>query len=155
MMPGRFKLSVLILLILLSPAGASMAEAQLAPAEAGAETPAEEEWTAPDLLNLPSDWLTQLEAIEFDEETIQLRFDRFAESANQRIQGLDGQNLVEAEAALVGLGNKVTSLLAAIQGKAGRMSSTRSSSAIEWCGRSTTRWSRNTNARTREHLRES
>jgi small-conductance mechanosensitive channel len=115
MMPGRFKLSVLILLILLSPAGASMAEAQLAPAEAGAETPAEEEWTAPDLLNLPSDWLTQLEAIEFDEETIQLRFDRFAESANQRIQGLDGQNLVEAEAALVGLGNKVTSLLAAIQ----------------------------------------
>jgi hypothetical protein len=61
MMPGRFKLSVLILLILLSPAGASMAEAQLAPAEAGAETPAEEEWTAPDLLNLPSDWLTQLD----------------------------------------------------------------------------------------------
>ena len=45
-MPGRFKLSVLILLILLSPAIAFMAEAQLAPAEAGAETPAEEEWTA-------------------------------------------------------------------------------------------------------------
>ncbi len=113
---SQSKPSVLILLLLLTPVILSTAQAQTAARQVAAtDTQAKDEWSTSDLLNLPPDWLSRLETVELDVDRIQRRFDQFVILAKERIQGLDAQNSVEAEAALVSLQNNAASLLAAIQ----------------------------------------
>jgi small-conductance mechanosensitive channel len=110
----HFKSAVLILL-LLTPVTLLTAQAQTAHPIAATDTLAKDQWSTPDLLNLPPDWLSRLESVELDEDRIQSSLDQFVILAKERIQGLNAQNRVEAEVALVSLQNNAASLLAAVQ----------------------------------------
>jgi small-conductance mechanosensitive channel len=111
----RSLITVLILLLQITPVILSTAQAQITRPVAATGTQAMDEWSTPDLLNLPPDWLSRLETIELDVGRIQRRLDQFVILAKERIQGLDAQNSVEAGAALVSLQNNAASLLAAKQ----------------------------------------
>ncbi len=113
-MVDHFKSAVLILL-LLTPVTLLTAQAQTARPDAVTDTQAQDDWSTPDLLSLPPDWLSKLETVELDEDRIQSSLDRFVILANKRIQGLDAQDIVKAKAALVILQENTASLLAAIK----------------------------------------
>jgi len=105
----------LILLLLLWPVVFSSVQAQTTRLPAVSDVQAEEDWNPPDLLNLPPDWLATLETADLNADLIQTSFDKFIIMANERIQGLDVQNMSKADAALTTLKNNVVSLLAAIR----------------------------------------
>jgi small-conductance mechanosensitive channel len=111
----HLKSSALLLLLLLLPTLLLPVQAQNVLPGTGSATQAEVEWSPSDLLDLPSDWLSKLENIEIDPAEAQRRADQFLIQIDQRVQGLDGENRVEAEAALVVLKNNVASLIAEIQ----------------------------------------
>jgi len=109
------KPTILILLLLLWPVVFSSVQAQTTRLPAVSDVQAEEDWNPPDLLNLPPDWLATLETADLNADLIQTSFDKFIIMANERIQGLDVQNMSKADAALTTLKNNVVSLLAAIR----------------------------------------
>ena len=105
----------MLLLLILSSALLLPAQAQTTLPGTKSGTPAEAEWSPADLLDLPPDWLSRLETTQIDVDEVQNRADQVLVQVNQRIQGLDGENRVEAEAMLVVLKNNFASLMAAIQ----------------------------------------
>ena len=114
-MPKHLKPLALLLLLALSPALLLPAQAQITLPGTNSDTQSEAEWSPAELLDLPPDWLSRLESTEFDANEVQNRADRVLVQANERIQTLDAENRVEAEAALVVLKNNIASLMAAIQ----------------------------------------
>lgn len=106
---------ILILLLLLWPVVFSSAQAQTTRLPAVSDVQAEDDWIPPDLLNLPPDWLATLETADLSADLIQASFDKFINMANERIRGLDVQNMSTANAALINLKNNVVSLLATIR----------------------------------------
>lgn len=107
----------MILLLLLWPVVFSSLQAQTTRLPVVSDVPSEDDWNPPDLLNLPPDWLAKLESTDLDADVVQASLDKFIIMANERIQGLDAQNMATAEAALVTLKNNVVSLLAALREK--------------------------------------
>jgi potassium efflux system protein len=109
------KPAILILLLLLWPVVFSSVQAQTTRLPAVSDVQAEDEWNPPDLLNLPPDWLATLETADLNADLIRASFGKFTTRANERIQGLDTQNMSKADAALITLNNNVVSLLATIR----------------------------------------
>lgn len=89
------------------------AEAQLL-AQPKAAEPAEENWKAPDLAELPSDWWTQL--LDDTGAVPDERLNKFLDALEQRTQGLDGNELITAQNGLAYIKSQFELLALARQG---------------------------------------
>jgi small-conductance mechanosensitive channel len=102
--------------LLLLPGITGGLQAQTAESQAVDEAATQETETVPfipDILDLPADWLNLLEQLDINVELIREGVDRVVTMANRRIAGLEGERLVEAEAALLDLTNSAAALEAA------------------------------------------
>lgn len=109
------KPAALILILLLFSVVYSSVQAQTTRLPATSNLQAMDDWNPSDLLNLPPDWLANLETMDLDADLVQANLDKFIIMANERIQSLDAQNKSMADAALITLQNNVVSLLRTIR----------------------------------------
>ena len=89
--------------------------AQPAQVQVGAEPSPETIPAAPDVVELPPDWLASLEAADLDADTVRRRLDEVVVQAERRIDGLDEASRATAREALDALRRNVAALLAVIR----------------------------------------
>jgi small-conductance mechanosensitive channel len=101
--------TVLLLCILALPLGA-----QESPTGKTIESSQEQLWQPPDIINLPLNWWADFATESPDE--LQQRMDLFADAVDQKLLGLDGDDLTNAQNLLNGLRQQVHLVVLALEG---------------------------------------
>ncbi len=89
--------------------------AQVLPSVQTKETPAAQPWQPPEITGLPLTWWSSLDPRSPDE--FQKRMQLFEEATQQKFQGLDGADLVEAQNLLKRINEQVGLLVLALRGQ--------------------------------------